>query len=350
MFRLELLPAFEGECLILSWGSEDRIHRILIDAGRARTAKSVLDYARDHDLSTGAFELFVITHIDRDHIEGAVELLKEPGFRSLVREVWFNGRADLDYSPASNEFEAMGARDGERLTTLIQKHQLAWNASFAPCPVAIVEETNLPVITLAEGLTITILSPDLGQLRALAEPWDETIEVAPPGWENLGSAEALPIEQLANTRFRSDRAKPNGSSIAMIADYEGRRVLLTGDAHVPRLVKSLQTYWTANPDGRLSAIKASHHGSRGNTSLELVQLLDCPLWMISTNGDQFSHPDKEAVARILWGTTGPTTLVFNYRTAENEVWEGPIHPNRDFEIAFGVDGYVAVDIPIAVTR
>lgn len=344
MFRLELLPAREGDCLILSWGDEQSPRRILVDGGRAPTAKAVLDYADEHALGEGAFELFVITHIDRDHIEGAVSLLREDRFRKLVKEVWFNGRKDLDYAPPENEYEEFGALDGERLSGLITRHSLPWNSALGGGPVAVTDEEDLPLIPLPGGMALTIVSPDPDQLAALAEPWDETVAAAPEGWEQFGEDEPVPVKLLAERKFKGDGAKPNGSSIALVAEYAGRSVLLTGDAHVPRLVKSLQRYRQDNPDVRFRAVKASHHGSRGNTSLELVRLLDCPLWLFSTNGAQFRHPDQESVARVLWGNQGSSELVFNYRTDFTRVWERETSPARQFTARFG-DGAIAIDIP-----
>lgn len=344
MFRIEMLPACEGDCLILGWGDEEQPRRILIDGGRKSTARAVLDYAEQHKLGPGAFERFVITHIDQDHIEGAVALLKQPEFRALVKQVWFNGRADLDYAEPETEYEMFGAKDGERLTTLIKTNDLRWNTDFGEKPVAVVDEDDFPVIELEGGLRLTIVSPDLGQLEALAKPWDEDIEKAPPGWETLGEDQPVEAALLAAKKFSSDRAKPNGSSIALIAEYEGRAVLLTGDAHVGRLIKSITAIKEDRADLAFAAVKASHHGSRGNTSVELVRLLDCPLWLFSTNGDKFSHPDQEAVARVICETSTPADLVFNYETRFNRVWKNGTKPERDFTHRFG-DGSIAVDIP-----
>ena len=71
---------------------------------------------------------------------------------------------------------------------------------------------------------------------------------------------------------------------------------------------------------KLDALKVSHHASQNNLSTELLQLLDCPRYLVSTNGDHFSHPDREAIGRIIkYGGDRPT-LHFNYRSKFNEVW------------------------------
>ena len=74
---------------------------------------------------------------------------------------------------------------------------------------------------------------------------------------------------------------------------------------------------------KIDAFKVSHHGSQNNVSTELIQLLDCPRYLISTNGDHFNHPDRQAIARILkYGGPG-VELHFNFRTPQNEIWARP---------------------------
>jgi hypothetical protein len=345
MFKLEMLPACEGDCLILSWGEADEPHRLLIDAGPDSTAEAVLAYAEERGGAKGMFELFIVTHIDRDHIEGAVALLRSERFRPLVKQIWFNDRGDVDYAPPAPGFETYGALDGERLAALIAEHQIANNLAFRPAPVAVQHE-RLPVVELVGGLTLTVLSPDQQQLANLAKPWDDTLREAPPGWEEYGEAEPIDIAFLSSRPFKSDRAKPNGSSIAVVATYKNRSVLLTGDAHVERLLLSLALYVDMHPEHEgFALVKASHHGSRGNTSKELVAAARSRCWAISTNGTQFKHPDQEAIARIIAGSPGPVKLLFNYDTPFTGYWRGPTVQAYDFTPTYGEGGYLAFDIP-----
>lgn len=345
IFRLEMLPACEGDCLILSWGNEDNPRRLLIDGGRESTAEAVLAYADQHGRKVDMFELFIVTHIDRDHIEGAVKLLRDKDFRSLIKEVWFNDRGDLDYALPAPGFESYGALDGERLTRLIADNDMATNLAFHPAPV-VVQNEKLPVVELPGGLTLTVLSPDQQQLANLAAPWDDTLDEVPPGWEEYGGPEPIDVDFLAGRPFKSDKAKPNGSSIAVVAAFDGREVLLTGDAHVGRLIASLDLYKAEYPEHKgFALVKAAHHGSRGNVSSELVAAVDCSNWAISTNGTQFKHPDREAIARMIAGSPGPVKLYFNYDTQFTSYWRNSCVQPYAFEPRYGSKGYLAIDIP-----
>jgi len=73
----------------------------------------------------------------------------------------------------------------------------------------------------------------------------------------------------------------------------------------------------------VDVFKVAHHGSQNNTSVELLGLIDCHHYLLSSNGDHFCHPDRETIGRILkYGGAAPS-LHFNYRTRYNEVWDRP---------------------------
>ena len=74
---------------------------------------------------------------------------------------------------------------------------------------------------------------------------------------------------------------------------------------------------------KVDAFKVAHHGSQNNLSSELLKRLDCRHYLLSSNGDHFCHPDRQAVARIIkYGGKQPT-VHFNYRSRYNDVWAGP---------------------------
>ena len=134
------------------------------------------------------------------------------------------------------------------------------------------------------------------------------------------------MHTLAALPFVGDRAVANGSSIVVLAEYEGRSVLLGADAFpevveasVNRLVASRMTH-----NLRIDAFKVSHHGSRHNTSNDLLAVLDCPRYPYSTNGNIFGHPDPEAVSRVVVKGSSEPTLCFNYVSERNEMWADPL--------------------------
>ena len=85
----------------------------------------------------------------------------------------------------------------------------------------------------------------------------------------------------------------------------------TGDASPEILGKSIKTLLKERGDSKLKldALKVSHHGSKGNTSPDLLKMFDCKRFLISTNGNTHFHPDQETIARII-KYNGPKTEIF----------------------------------------
>jgi hypothetical protein len=116
-------------------------------------------------------------------------------------------------------------------------------------------------------------------------------------------------------------------------------VLFTGDAFAGVLAQSLRRLAAERGTRRLpvDAFKVSHHGSRNNLSPELLEVLDCPRFLFSTNGRRFRHPDAVAVSRIV-GVSG-AELLFNYRTPSTEPWEEPQLRRRfGYQTRYPADG------------
>ncbi len=141
--------------------------------------------------------------------------------------------------------------------------------------------------------------------------------------ESFGTEdEDTDIEQLAAEKFEEDSSKANGSSIAFILEYKNRRILLSGDAHSNLLVKSLRSLGASEDNPlKLDAFKLPHHGSKYNISKELLDIITCEHFLVSTNGNYFNHPEKVAMARLIKYGTSNSTINFNYKTEETEIWD-----------------------------
>lgn len=324
IFTLEMLPAREGDCLWITYGDEGRPRHILVDAGRKATGKLLKERLKALPPGEKRLELVVVTHIDRDHIEGMLDLA-EARFEGVeVGDIWFNGRIHLQ-----NGFVAQGARQGERLGDAISTQGFPWNAAFEGARVAI--EPGAPVRLPARdgGLEITLLSPTPAKLSALLPVWDREIARAgleegrrgthdgPAGFERLGG---LDVETLAAAGFTADRTEPNGTSIALLLEFSGKRVLLAADAHSDVLSQSLRALG-GGERVRLDAFKLPHHASARNLSRDVLDLVDCRRFLVSTNGSYFNHPDQEAIARVIRHGGERPEIVFNYRTDETSVWD-----------------------------
>jgi hypothetical protein len=169
---------------------------------------------------------------------------------------------------------------------------------------------------------LTVLSPDRSQLAKLAPDWatecakqglipgrDPVPE--PPGFEAFGPVN---VDVLAETPFVPDTSKTNLTSIGFLFEFEGKRIVFTGDADDRRLVSSLRARAVAEGGKlRLDALKVAHHGSDHNLSNELLEIIDCRRYLMSTSGARHGHPNNIAIARILKHGGASKEIAFNYR-------------------------------------
>ena len=85
-----------------------------------------------------------------------------------------------------------------------------------------------------------------------------------------------------------------------MTEFEDKAVLFVGDAHAPQVEASVERLLKARGLDRLrlDAFKMSHHGSARNNSTALLELLDCPRYLISSDGlRRASRPSVIRVAR-----------------------------------------------------
>ena len=124
-------------------------------------------------------------------------------------------------------------------------------------------------------------------------------------------------------------------------DYSGTRGLFLADAHADLIEDALKGMkYSSENKLSLDFVKVSHHGSRKNTSPELLELLDCPNYIISVNGtNAHALPDKEALFRIIKiGTKeNPVTLYFTHEDRKLRsifTQEERENPNYHFDLKF----------------
>lgn len=324
-FSLHALMAGHGDCIWVEYGVASAPCRLLIDGGTAGTYKRLAA-----SLAPGArLDLLVVTHVDSDHIAGVLPLLEGEHARSFAG-VLFNGRRHLR---PDLELEELGPVQGERLTSLIRLHGLPWNKPFGGKHIATGEDGTPVKVELEGGALLTILSPGRAQLENLFPVWDREVRKAglepgfgeqdrvdvPIGFEVLG---ALSVDALADERFEEDTTEANGSSIAFLMEYKGKRVLFGADAHPSVLTESIRRL-TGGAPMEVDVFKLPHHGSKANVSEELVRLVPAQHYVFSTNGAYYGHPDRQAVARVIkYGARG-ANLVFNCLTEHNKIWNRP---------------------------
>jgi ribonuclease BN (tRNA processing enzyme) len=309
---IEIYPAGHGDAALVSCRHASSSCNILIDGGVRSTFVSHLE-PRLRDLRSRGerLDLVVVTHIDTDHIAGILELLKANGPSSNpnvieIGEIWHNGYRHLELggrnatesekqkvlsqvpslSAAESAEGRISVKEAEALASLITKHGYPWNTSFDGKAALAGGKISLHGI-----VEITILSPRREELKELGAVWKRGImskgvsreavvcdefEVAFELEMPLVSEPEPDIVDLISANdadtipdpssFREDRSPINASSIALLIECAGRRLLFLGDSWPSVIVAHLQQSASAASPARCDAMKVSHHGSNGEST------------------------------------------------------------------------------------
>lgn len=370
--RVKIYPAKNGDCFLVSfWEITTEKKHLLIDCGYVDTFQK---YLKDDLIkigeSGGTLEKLILTHIDADHIQGAIRFLKDNNAKKFIaiKEVWHNtyrhlcvqkeGEIDIkqerilqqiirrgnSQSESKQGEKGISAEQGTTVGALLLQGKYSWNSDFNNQAVCIEQRSE---IELKPGTNIYLLSPDkqkLGKLKDLwtdelkryganfnsgnAQLYDDAFEML-LSWEiektkiapKPISATKETLEEILKTPFDEDYTATNGSSIAFILQAQDKKILFLADAHPGLIVQSLNEYQN---EGTIifDLIKVSHHGSFGNISRELLHKIDSEKYLISTNGQKHGHPDKETIVHIITRKSGfHRKLYFNYITANSKYFD-----------------------------
>ncbi len=316
IFTLEALNAGNGDSLILHYGESADPRFILIDGGptkggyrnviRPRLTEIKERFSDDAPLS---LEMMMVSHIDDDHIDGLLALTadmlertqdgEEPPF--VVRTLWFNSFDELLGNDDEEVFSTLTASvraagtdaplpgfvtadrygaavvasvgQGRRLRKDAEGLDIQLNAPFDGLVMVGAGADRL--VDYGDGLQFTIVAPNEDRVRALQKVWDDDVR-ANPSEENLAA--------IASAGGR-DTSVANLSSIVVLAESAGKRMLLTGDALDVDIVAGLESAGLMDEDRcHGDILKLPHHGSDRNVSAEFFAAVTADHYVVSGDG------------------------------------------------------------------
>lgn len=335
IFSLEALQADHGDALILHYGDETNPKFILIDGGPTASGYHDVIKKRLQQIHDKFFEeedplpleMMMVSHIDDDHIDGLLELTREAierddeGKEQLyeIRTLWFNSFDEiLGNRPdeiagfvasviADRNSPILGLRAGDhyiaevlasvpqgrRLRADGQRLGLSRNLFFqrpggAHGLVAALDG-GPRTIDFGDGLSLTVLGPNEKRITDLHDKWEQNIASNPT------------LSEIAELAANADLSVPNLSSIVVLAEFGGKRMLLTGDARSDDVVKGLiDANLLDNGDGTLhiDLLKMMHHGSNRNVTKTFFKRVKADHYVVSGNGE-YDNPDISTFEEML---------------------------------------------------
>jgi hypothetical protein len=315
-FALEALQANDGDCLLLHYAADGRgTTRVLIDGGSRGIYRSVLkpriDSLRGRDPL--ALRMVMVSHIDADHITGILDLFKALGDQQdagddpfcRIETLWFNsfeqvhGAAHPTVAAATaaaiggvaiagldQQTQAVVASipQGNRLRQLATDLRVEFNEG-AGADLVVSLTAGARTVTIAPGLTFTILAPPKAQLDRLEHDWN-------------AAQTAHPADPAAQTADYLNNTVPNMSSIVVLAEAVApggakKRMLLTGDARGDVILAALATAGlSAGGGAHFDLLKVQHHGSNHSTTRDFFERVTADRYVISGNGKHgIPHPE-----------------------------------------------------------
>jgi hypothetical protein len=360
MVTLEALNALAGDCLLLRYGPQDEERLWIIDGGPKRDNNKKVEVWSDvllprlEDILGErepplAVALGMVSHIDDDHINGIQQLtsqlvaLKPKSGGVKFDRFWFNSFDQLvGPKPAGLSKEVAAASlqslvDPANVPGVSDEHATAVMQSvkqgnaLASDLRALELDRNLPVNDFIsarhgqppyqiDGAAVTILGPLANRLEKLREKWAEALRK--PSKEARQAA----LQELFVPKAKEDKSVPNLSSIVVLVEIEGRKLLLTGDAHGDDVVEAWKGLGLGDQPAKLDLVKMPHHGSIRNCTKPFIEFFLADHYVFSADGkhDNPDAPAVEAVVRFHGGR--PMTMHF---TNDDVTWSKSYDLEKD---------------------
>lgn len=376
MPHLKMYPARNGDAFLIR-ENVTKPTAILIDGGYASTFQAYIYPDLTHLAQLGySLDLVVATHIDADHVSGLLAFFKLNGNSQApkiiqVEDVWHNSLRSFAFpavadsntapddedllveirrrgypmhaEPAVDAVESVeiSARQGSSLAALLLGGGYRWNTGDGTRSI---NSADISLFELRPNVRLSVIGPSVARLEQLRSWWiaelqrlgfagtigandsfDDAFEFL-CAFEDLRARVRVDPIALSSSENRclddaylADDSVTNSSSISIILVVGTSRMLFLGDSWAEDIEAALRELPNAAFPMIFDAIKISHHGSLHNTSPALLELIDSPVFLISSSGECHSHPDFEVLKAIVDRPSAfQRHLYFNYTSPASQ--------------------------------
>jgi hypothetical protein len=388
--ELTVFQSDKGDCLLMTTGDGKRM---LIDGGmRASYRRHVAPALGKIAGADGVLDLVYVSHIDSDHISGVLQLMDDevawrvrdfqheggntrfpdpPVARPpQVKGLWHNAfheqiplntgeiedalaatSALLEPNSATREEGALqrnlatSVGEGIELSRRVAPKQLGipLNAEFKG-KLAMARRGAAPIAL--GSVQLTVIGPFKRELDDLRAEWNDWLDTHKAQLARLDAEMQSDVERLGTGQIEEFRTAlglraqrlgdinkvtaPNLASLMLLAEENGKTVLLTGDGHSDHIVAGLEQSGHLNT-GKLhvNLLKVQHHGSEHNIDEEFCKKITADRYLFCGNG-QHENPDLAVIklivaSRMRAGDSGRFKLLFNSRDTVSTNDRGKAH-------------------------
>lgn len=279
MIELYIFNAGCGDCFKVRFiGKSGMAHNILIDTGTYKFGQDFIKICEDITKEGGQIDYLFLSHVDVDHIGGLLYACRKQVKLSIAHIV-MNHPKNIHTVPNGYSHSA-------------SQNDAIFNAlkSFGIIGESAIKGDRFQI----DGASVSIIAPNKKRLEKVFPDIDGCSYDS--GAQKTGDLQELMNEDI----LRSDSSKNNAASIVFVFEYDGNKILFTGDAHSIDIIQGIKDYCKENNQllpVSFDAVKVSHHGSVGNISEGWAKYIDCHKFIISADGNK--HPDKQTIAKLL---------------------------------------------------
>jgi hypothetical protein len=323
MLVLEALRARFGDSLILHSGSKAKPQLTVIDGGPpgvyGDALRPRLEALRaERKLAAGTpldIALMMVSHIDDDHVSGLLELARKLNDQResgqplpwKIRRFWHNSFDDIldnddlqvggsastmntaslgDFLAPEGSLILASVRQGRELRKLLDTLALGGNPPFK----GLVLTAGAAKAVTVGDLRITVVAPRKTELAELQKKWNK--EIKPILQKERSRA------RLAEVAAYVDKSVHNLSSIVVLVESQGKRMLLTGDGRGDHTLEGLKAAKLLKGGKlRVDVLKLPHHGSERNVAEDYFETVVAKHYVVSADG-KFDNPDVGTLKMI----------------------------------------------------
>jgi beta-lactamase superfamily II metal-dependent hydrolase len=180
--------------------------------------------------------------------------------------------------------------------------------------LALVRPSGRPIKVGA--FQLTVIGPFSEDLDVLRKDWNKWLKTNRRQLEDLrrrmredagrlraSELELVPpflLEAASELGDRSDVTPPNLASLMLLAEADGRTVLLTGDGHAREIERGLKKAdrLDAQDQMHVDVLKVQHHGAKANITKEFARAITADAYVFCGNGEN-GNPEPAVVDLIL---------------------------------------------------
>lgn len=324
-----MLPAKFGDAFILHCRKDENTGIIIVDGGPNACGRNIVNQFKQ----ISKIDLMVLSHFDDDHIAGIKKFMCDFRLDHMdsftVKRFWGNCAKEIPITTSTLLSNAQASDLSSVLNEIANtKNDFEWREN-------IIQGSEYH-FSFAD---IYVLSPNKDVLMQKKEEFNvgENLlcsRVCDAGIE-LDDLQKEVQKYDANKINNSLQDLTNKASISFLLNCDRFSILMLGDAYPEDIIQGLQQFgYSEKHPLSVDYVKLSHHGSCHNISPDLLKIVRCDKFLVSTNGGKgtYHHPDRLTLALIARASTRdldrPIHFYFNYSKKDIEA-RGKIFKDTD---------------------